>query len=121
MVLGIGCDIVEVHRFEKWLDNIMLQKKYFTNIELDVIKNKTRELAMQQLAGMFAAKESFIKAVTKKVVLTDLVIERDSMGAPRLRLERSALKASKQLGATYTKVSISHEKKYAVAMVVIGC
>lgn len=121
MVLGIGCDILETRRLKKWLDNTALQKRYFTKQERVYIQNIPENIAIQRLAGMFSAKEAFIKSIRKGVILTDIVIERDDAGAPRLRLERSALQAFKQTGAIYSHLSISHEKNYAMAMVVIGC
>ena len=121
MVLGLGCDIVQVSRFSKWVSKPALQKRYFTQGELQYIENQRSDVAMQRLAGMFSVKESFIKAVNIPVRLVDIVIERNKDGAPRLRLERSALKIFKQRGATYSLVSISHEREYAMATVIIGC
>ena len=121
MLLGIGCDIIETQRLKKWLKNPSLLKRYFTHTEIAYTKNIPVDIATQRLAGMFATKEAFIKSIRKGIILTDIVIEREDTGAPRLRLERSALKAFKQIGAIYSFVSISHEKNYAMAMVVIGC
>lgn len=121
MVLGLGCDIIQVARFQKWLIKDKLLRRYFTNQELQYVSNVPKDLATQRLAGMFAAKEAFIKSVMHAVKLTDIVIERNVQGAPRLRLERSALKALQQKGAVYSLVSISHERDYATATVVIGC
>lgn len=121
MLIGLGNDIVEVARFTHWLHNTALQNRYFTQSELQYIHNVSDSLAISRLAGMFAAKESFIKAVMTPVKLTDLIIEKNKQGAPKFFLEGSALHALHACGGAYTLLSISHEKLYAIATVVIGC
>lgn len=121
MVIGIGCDVVKTTRFKKWVTNKGLQRRYFTTQELLSLEGHSELFVMQRLAGMFSAKESFIKAVMQGVKLSDIIVERNKNGAPRLRLERSALKAFIQTGAKCSFVSISHEKNYSIAMVVLAC
>lgn len=121
MVVGLGCDIVEVHRFHTWIENDVLLKRYFTSQELKYLEEIPEHLALQRVAGMFAAKESFIKAVNARVTLTDIIIEKNVNGSPKLRVERNAKKMLEQVGGSYTWVSIAHEKSFAIAVVVIEC
>lgn len=80
--------------------------------------------AAEQLAGMFAAKESYKKAVgahyAKTIMMKDIIIEKHANGAPRFRLERSAAKALAACSGTYALLSVSHEKEYAMAQTIIG-
>lgn len=118
MVSGLGTDIVKISRLKKWLSNKALLHRYFSKTELSALSS-SQERALESLAGFFAAKEAFIKAVRRTVLLKDIVLEKDSYGAPRLRLERSALKALRACPASNTLVSISHEQDYALATVLL--
>ncbi len=118
MILGLGTDIVKIMRLQRWQRNQNLLLRYFAKAEIDLL-SEIEHKALETLAGFFAAKEAFIKAVRKKVILKDIVIEKEIQGAPRLRLERSAQKALVSCAATTTWVSIAHEKEFAIATVVI--
>ena len=79
----------------------------------------TRQDAAQFLAGRFAAKEAVVKALRPflktKPALREIVILRESDGAPELRLP-DALAA--ELDGVRCLLSISHEKNYAAAVAV---
>ena len=118
MVLGLGVDIVKIVRLQKWQKNKNLLLRYFSRSEISLFSS-IKQRALNTLAGFFAVKEAFIKAVRKRVLLKDIIIEKEAQGAPRLRLERSAQKALISCAATTTWVSISHEKEFAMATVII--
>ncbi len=83
-----------------------------------------RPSSAQHYAARFAAKEAFLKAVGTGlfagVSLQDVEVDRDDAGPPRLRLGPSAAAALARVGATTVHLSLSHERDYAVAMVVIS-
>lgn len=105
MLLGVGCDIVEIARIKR-----AMEKQSF----LRVLSEQERKLfdripnarRAEWLAGRFAAKEAVIKAVHKEksYVLSAVEILSDATGAPTCYI------AGLQVG-----VSISHEKEYAIA------
>ena len=113
MIKGIGIDIIELHRiFEiisrkgKLVDRILTanEKKVFDDL------SKTRKVEF--LAGRFAAKEAFSKAIGtgigKELSFQDIEIETDSFGKPFFKKPE-----------VQAHLSISHSRDYAVAQVVI--
>ncbi|MGP1367880.1 MAG: holo-ACP synthase [Treponema sp.] len=121
MIFGIGTDIVEVSRFEKWADAPELTGRFFNEKELPVggtLSAKSRHLAVR-----FAAKEAFSKALGTGICgfyLKDVWIENDNSGKPEFCFTGSAEKLLREkCGKCNVFVSLSHEKEYAVAFVVI--
>lgn len=124
MIYGIGCDIVKVSRLAKWVENDSLIKRFFNKNEL--LENETSSLQRkcEYYAVRFAAKESFSKALgtgLKGFELTDIYIEKDSDGKPFLQVTgKAAMELEKNCGKNASvHVSLSHEKEYAIAYVII--
>tara|TARA_Y100000310_G_C20256533_1_gene611591 strand:- start:84 stop:410 length:327 start_codon:yes stop_codon:yes gene_type:complete len=101
MDIKIGCDIVEIKRFND-IDNGALRKIFH---EKEIKNNKP-----ETLAGMFAAKES-CKKVFNELGWHDMEISKEKNGKPKvmLNVERSILSQD---------VSISHDGGYAIAYAV---
>ena len=57
MIYGIGTDITEVHRFEKWVSDEKLITRYFNPNEVSC--KGSVHLQCEHLAARFAAKEAF--------------------------------------------------------------
>ncbi|MFH2048666.1 MAG: holo-ACP synthase [bacterium] len=121
MVHAIGLDIVEVERIRK--DITQYGDKFVNRIlsseELESYdKRLDKELF---LAGRFAAKEAIIKALgkflTDRPPYTDLQVLNDNTGQPFFMLTDYIMK---KIGKAVVLLSISHEKNYAAAMVVIS-
>lgn len=116
MIKGIGIDIVElariesiVKRNERFIDRLLTdaEKKAYKTLENDHRK-------MEFLAGRFAAKEAFAKAIGTgigKVGFLDIHVLPDQHGAPRL--------AANGYEGHKIFVSITHSRDYAVAQVVL--
>lgn len=66
----------------------------------------------QSLAGVFAAKEAFMKAMGRKADWLDVWLEKDKQGKPHLH--SVTLDPGKK-----PQVSISHDGDYAVAVVLM--
>jgi holo-[acyl-carrier protein] synthase len=75
-------------------------------------------------AARFAAKEAFLKAlglgILSGVALRDIEVVRDPDGAPRLRLGPTASAALARSGGEATVLSLSHDRRVAIAMVVVS-
>lgn len=101
----IGIDLVYLPEFKQKLKDLDLGK-VFSSIELS--QNKTTE----SLAGIFAAKEAFFKAIGKKEDWLAVWVEKSTEGKPQLyaNLIKNKQKA---------EVSISHAGDYAIAVVMI--
>ena len=113
-IIGIGTDIVEVNRMKKFLERESLGALAFNQKEIDyACKHKD---PLPYLAARFAVKESIIKIlgnVTIKDAKDILVLDRGVV-----TLFGDAKLAMEKMGIKEFKVSISHEKKYALAFVI---
>ena len=107
-MIGLGVDIIEVERIEKLLaDKENFLARYFSEAELAV------NLRPESVAGNFAAKEAFSKAKGTGIRgfnLRDIEVLRDELGAPYILFRGERVNA---------RVSISHTKSTAVAVVIL--
>ncbi len=121
MIAGIGTDITEVKRFEKWVKNPEMLERFFNEKERSFAGSDSAKC--QHYAVRFAAKEAFSKALGTGITgfqLKDVYITNDSEGKPLLNIEGSALSQMKErLGDCNAFVTLSHEKEYAVAFVIL--
>ena len=108
MSILIGTDLVHIPRIEKLFQNPEAVKKVFHPSEL---KNTRPE----HLAGVFAAKEAFFKALQIKPKWLAVEIKTKRSGKPELRFNSDLSK--EQLEAD---VSISHDGEYAIAVVAVN-
>lgn len=123
MIFGIGVDIVEIARFERFLQegNDSLFQRLFTPVELAYCGGKKR--SAQHYALRFAAKESFLKALgtglRDSLSWKDIEVTNDPLGKPELRLYGRAEEKFRELGLASCFLSLSHDAGSAVAMVVL--
>ncbi len=121
MIAGIGTDITEVHRFEKWVQNPDMLERFFNEKERGFSGSIASQC--QHYAARFAAKEAFSKALGTGITgfnLKEVFITKDSEGKPLLNIEGAALSLMKErFGECTAFVSLSHEKEYAVAFVIL--
>ncbi len=123
MIYGIGTDITEVKRFEKWIKNPDMISRFFN--EREIMENGTLSAKCQHYAARFAAKEAFAKALGTGLVydLQDSFIINNDDGKPELVIENSAKSLFEKLCGKYEDykihVSLSHEKEFATAFVII--
>ena len=121
MIVGIGTDITEVKRFVKWVKDENMLNRFFNQQELK--ENGTLSARCQHYAVRFAAKEAFSKALGTGISgfeLKDIFIQSDKEGKPYFVVQNSAEKLLKhRCGECTLHVTLSHEKEYAVAFVVI--
>ena len=119
MIIGIGTDIVQISRLDKAMEKI--KQHCFTASELAYAGKSTN--AVQHLAGRWAAKEAFAKALGcgfgSKCSWGDLEIANDEYGKPQMRITGSAAVTFRESGGKYVHLSISHENEYATAFVII--
>ena len=121
MITGIGVDIVQIKRMERWLDNFGLLKRYFHSDELSYAMSLGKNAA-QTLAARFAAKEAFGKALgtgLSNLALNEIIVINNKNGKPEIKLLGTAQQALKKTGAHMVHISLTHEKENAVAMVIL--
>ncbi len=122
MIFGIGTDIAQVNRFEKWVENPQMFMRFFNPAE--IMEKGSLAAKCQHYAARFAAKEAFSKALGTGIAgfeLKEVYVVNDPLGKPELKVEGKALELLKQKTGddSCLHVSLSHEKEYALAFVVI--
>lgn len=122
-IVGIGTDIAEIERIEKALERNgdAFASRILTESEMTVyacLKQKGRYLAKR-----FAVKEAASKAlgtgIAKGVTFHDFIISNDESGAPILELAKVAASIAQSKGVQHIHLSISDERHYAVATVIL--
>ena len=121
MILGTGIDIVKVSRFSTWANNEKLLSRFFHPEEVKYIlsKDKNRE---ETIAARFAAKEALGKALgtgLRGFSLRDICVKKDNLGKPYIELFPAIFEITKSQNHVKIHLSISHEREYACAMVII--
>ena len=124
MICGIGCDIAKIARFQSWLEKPEMIARFFNERELFPGQHASLGRRMEWYAARFAAKEAFAKALGtgfSAFKLADTYIEKNDDGQPFLRVTGGAREKLESLYGwdTQIHVSLSHEKEYAVALVII--
>lgn len=113
MIAGIGIDIIELDRISKLVDDKKFIDRILTKAEKERFMKLSNQRRVEFLAGRFAVKEAFSKAmgtgIGKELSFTDIEVTTTDKGRPVI---------SKPL-STGVHVSISHSRHYAVAQVVI--
>ncbi len=122
-IFGIGVDIIEVARVERSLAKFgdSFTKKILHPNELK--KFEQSNFKIKYLAKRFAAKEAFAKAmgtgIVKDISLPKIEVVNNAEGKPELVLHDATLKKFRQSGIKNCFVSISDEKHYAIAQVIL--
>ena len=106
--MAVGVDIVEVARIDEAVGRFgdRFLSRVFTDEEIRYAKGK--KSVCQTLAGRFAAKEAFIKAFGQGLAWKEINVS-EGGGKPFILFR----------GTRYDGISISHEKAYAVSVVII--
>ncbi len=123
-VLGLGTDIVAVERISQVLDRHgeRFLARCFQQDERERIKSRTGSDQAAMAAGRWAAKEAFLKALGGAIAhipYQDISVIRQAGGAPRLEVSGLAAEELAKRGGQRLHLSISHERRYAVATVLI--
>ena len=123
-ILGIGVDIVENSRITKSLKNKLFIKRIFSDSEI-LIAMKVRD-KKNYYAKRFAAKEAFAKSIgtgfRNDLNFKDIAIVNDKLGKPRFVINEKIKKIVKKqfkISSFNFLLSISDEKKYSIAYVVL--
>ena len=122
-IYGIGSDIVDIKRIKKALMNKKFKKNRFSINEIKMMKIKSDKFA--SYAKRFAAKEAFSKAlgtgISGGISFKDISIKNNNKGKPFIELLGKTKLIVKKIIKKKYKIflTISDEKKNAIAMVVI--
>ena len=116
MICGVGLDVCEIRRMEKRAEDEHFLSRFFTEQERAYIAGRGAGAA-QTLAGLFAAKEAFAKALGTGIAfdLREAEIVHDALGRPGYRLRGRAVELA---GEDRFFLSVSHDGGVAAAVCV---
>ena len=123
MIVGTGIDIVSIERVQKLLEKYgdNLTKRILSKEELSIYFNKSKERRLYFLSNRFASKESVSKAlgvgIGKPYRFKDIEILNDKSGKPYVNFLCHQEFVNKKY---HFNISISDEKRYAIAFAIIS-
>ena len=116
-----GIDVVKISRFEKNLENDLFLEKYFSKQEIEYINSKNSKT--ETIAGLFACKEAFLKAlgigIGGGIDLKEIDIYHEN-GKPKIQVTPKIDYYLTNLSCSQVSVSISHDGDIATAICVIA-
>lgn len=122
-IVGMGTDLIAVERIAQALERN--GRRFSARILTESERVAMLEVANPHfyLAKRFAAKEAAAKAlgtgIADGVSFQNFEITNRDSGQPELKLSGRAAEVAKKLGVQTTWLSLSDEKRYAVATVIL--
>ena len=123
-IFGVGTDIVSIDRIKNLLKNVNFTNRIFNKKE--ILRCKKINKSTNCYAKRFAAKEAFSKAlgtgISKGINFNEIIILNEKNGKPFIKLLNKTKKNVEKKIKKKFKISLSltDEKKYAVAFVTIS-
>ena len=117
MIAGVGTDIIKIERVVRAYGREAFRNRVYTGAEQHMIAGKT-----VRAADNWAMKEAVVKALGTgfgRIAPKEVELLRDAAGAPSCALYGAAAQCAKEQGVTQIHVSVSNEREYAVAFVVM--
>jgi len=125
MIIKIGTDIVDIRRIKKTITKYGYRFKNKCFLHSEIERSENRRNSIQSYAERYAAKEACSKALStglsRGVFWKDIEIKNNKIGKPYIILHnRAHTLLNKNFSATAKiEVSLSDEKNYAIASVII--
>lgn len=121
MIVGIGCDIIEIERIARAIKSESFIWRVFTAEEAAYCQRRGQQAAAS-FAARFAAKEAVLKALgtgLREGSLQEIAVDNDGLGKPLVQLSGHFAMLAKQLGVKNIQISLSHSRDFAVAYVIM--
>lgn len=121
MIVGIGCDIIEIERIARAIKSESFIRRVFTAEEAAYCQRRGQQAAAS-FAARFAAKEAVLKALgtgLREGSLQEIAVANDGLGKPLVQLSGHFAMLAKQLGVKNIQISLSHSRDFAVAYVIM--
>ncbi|CDD11208.1 holo-[acyl-carrier-protein] synthase [Phascolarctobacterium succinatutens CAG:287] len=121
MIVGIGCDIIEIERIARAIKRESFIQRVFTAKEAAYCQSRGQQAAAS-FAARFAAKEAVLKALgtgLREGSLQEIAVANDGLGKPLVQLSGHFAMLAKQLGVKNIQISLSHSRDFAVAYVIM--
>ena len=124
-LIGIGTDIIKTSRIKNSIKNKNFIKRIYSSEEIKIAKNIKRNY--NYFAKRYCAKEAFVKALgtgfSCNISFKDISILNDNKGKPFIKLNqkiKDIIKKKLKIKNFSTYVSISDEREYSIAFVIIN-
>lgn len=121
MIVGIGCDIIEIERIARAIKRESFIQRVFTAKEAAYCQSRGQQAAAS-FAARFAAKEAVLKALgtgLREGSLQEIAVANDALGKPLVQLSGHFAALSRQIGVKNIQISLSHSRDFAVAYVIM--
>ena len=121
MIVGVGCDIIEIERIARAIKRESFIQRVFTAKEAADCQSRGQQAAAS-FAARFAAKEAVLKALgtgLREGSLQEIAVANDALGKPLVQLSGHFAALSRQLGVKNIQISLSHSRDFAVAYVIM--
>lgn len=121
MIVGIGCDIIEIERIARAIKSESFIRRVFTAEEAAYCQRRGQKAAAS-FAARFAAKEAVLKALgtgLREGSLQEIAVDNDGLGKPLVQLSGHFAMLAKQLGVKNIQISLSHSRELATAYVIM--
>ncbi len=121
MVVGIGCDMIEIDRIAKACERDAFVKRVYTPREAAYCTSRGKQ-ASASFAARFAAKEAVLKALGTGLrggELTEIEVTNDELGKPQVVLHGYHANLAEKLGIKRIHLTLSHAQQMAMAYVVM--
>lgn len=121
MIVGVGCDIIEIERIARAIKSESFIRRVFTAEEAAYCQRRGQQAAAS-FAARFAAKEAVLKALgtgLREGSLQEIAVDNDGLGKPLVQISGHFAMLAKQLGVKNIQISLSHSREFAVAYVIM--
>lgn len=121
MIVGVGCDIIEIERIARAIKRESFIRRVFTAEEAAYCQRRGQQ-APASFAARFAAKEAVLKALgtgLREGSLQEIAVDNDGLGKPLVQLSGHFAMLAKKLGVKNIQISLSHSRELATAYVIM--
>jgi len=121
-IFGAGIDLIEISRINKSIKNKNFIDRIYSKSEIQKVRSLKNKSSF--FAKRFAAKEAFSKAIgtgiSEGISFKEISVVNNIKGKPTIKLSGKTKNiVLKKIKKAKVYLSLSDEKKYAIAMVII--
>ena len=121
-IFGAGIDLIEISRIRKSIKNKNFIDRIYSKSEIQKVRSLKNKSSF--FAKRFAAKEAFSKAIgtgiSEGISFKEISVVNNIKGKPTIKLSGKTKNiVLKKIKKAKVYLSLSDEKKYAIAMVII--
>lgn len=121
MIIGIGCDVIEIERVKRACEKESFVKRVFTDKEIAYCTSRKAQ-SFSSYAARFAAKEAVLKAFgtgLRNGEIKEIEITNDELGKPIVVLSGYHKALAEEKGVQNIHISLSHSQTQAIAYCVM--